>query len=128
MPLQRHWLRALGATLLVGAVAACTLNTDIDGPGGLVKYSGDQQTAPVNTQLPTALAVTVVTQFGEPIKGQTVNWTIAAGGGTLSSNVSVSDDAGVAAVTYTTGPTAGAVVIRAQVHGVPPLTFHETVN
>lgn len=128
--MRRHKvrIRAASAALLIGALAGCSLNTDVSGPGGLVKYSGDEQSGPINTELPTPLAVVVVNQFGERIKNATVNWSIVSGGGTLSSTVTISDDSGIASVTYTAGPTSGVVTIRAQVHGVPPLTFHENVT
>ena len=118
----------MAAALFLGAASACTLNTDVSGPGGLLRHGGDEQSAAVNTDLPEPLAVMVVTQFGEPIDGATVNWSIVSGGGTLSSNVTTTDVTGVASVNYTTGPTPGDVTIRAQVHGVPPLTFHEHVT
>ncbi|HET7614131.1 MAG TPA: Ig-like domain-containing protein [Gemmatimonadaceae bacterium] len=119
---------AVAAALLIGTASACTLNTDVSGPGGLLRHGGDEQSAAVNTDLPEPLAVMVVTQFGEPIDGATVNWSIVSGGGTLSSNVTITDVTGVATVNYTTGPTTGDVTIRAQVHGVPPLTFHVHVT
>lgn len=121
-------LRLLATPLFLGALSACTLNTDVSGPGGLLRHGGDEQTAAINTQLPLPLAVMVVTQFGEPIKDAAVNWSIVSGGGTLSSSVTTTDVSGVASVNYTTGPTSGDVTIRAQVHGVPPLTFHEHVT
>jgi hypothetical protein len=126
--MKRITVRGLAAAIVLSAASACTLNTDVSGPGGLLRHGGDEQSAAVNTPLPVPLAVMVVTQFGEPIKDAVVNWTIASGGGTLSSNATTTDVSGVATVNYTTGPTTGDVVIRAQVHGVPPLTFHEHVT
>jgi len=117
-------LRALAVIMGGAAISGCTLNTDVSAPGGLIKYSGDQQVAAPNTELPTQLGVLVVNQFGERLKNVTVNWSIASGGGSLSSNVELSDDSGVASGSYTTGPTAGQAVIQAQVHGVPALSFN----
>lgn len=128
MSSKKTRIRAVTAALLLGAASACTLNTDVSGPGGVIKQSGDEQSGPVNTELPLPLTVLVVTQFGEPIEGATVNWSIVSGGGTLSSNVTITDETGVASVTYTAGPTTGDVTIRAQVHGVPPLAFYEHVT
>lgn len=122
----RHVIGLSTLPLVIGtaAISGCTLNTDVSAPGGLIKYSGDQQTGPANTALPTALGVLVVNQFGERLKNIPVNWSIASGGGSLSSAVVLSDESGLASVTYTTGPTAGQAVINAGVHGVPGLSFN----
>ena len=117
------------ALLMAGAAASgCTLNTDVSQPSAVVKYGGDQQSAPVNTMLPTPLAVIVTSQFGERLNNIAVNWTIASGGGSLSSSTTQTNDSGIASVDYTTGPVAGPVVIKAQVHGMPPLTFNVTIT
>ena len=97
-------------------------------PGALLIQSGDEQIGAANTALPAPLAVIVVTQFGEPISNETVTWSVQTGGGSVSSTTTLSDDAGIASVTYTTGPIAGPATIRAQVHDVPPVTFHATIN
>lgn len=114
------------ATLV--AASGCTLNTDVSGPAAIVKVSGEPQSEPTNTTFPTPLAVLVVTQFGEPIQNATVTWTITSGGGTLSAQSTPTDENGIASVTYTSGGTAGSVVIEARVSGVPPLTFNLTVT
>jgi hypothetical protein len=128
----RHALSPRKVALLIALAAVtggCSLNTDVSLPGGgLIKFSGDLQSAPTNTPLPTDLAVMVVTQFGEPLQNVTVTWTIASGGGTLSATSTVTDENGIAAVSYTTGTTAGPVVIEARVSGVPPLSFNITVT
>jgi hypothetical protein len=100
----------------------------VNSPSSVIKYSGDDQTAATNTVLPSPLSVMVVDQFGGRLQNVTVNWTIESGGGSLSANAVLTDDSGISSVTYTTGSTAGLVVIRAQVHGVPPLSFRVTVT
>lgn len=128
MPSTGYRLCALIALALAAVATACTLETDVSGPGGLIKFSGDMQTVTTNTMLPTPIAVLVVNQFGERLKNVTVNWTIESGGGSLSAPSSLTDETGLASVDYTSGPTAGEAVIRAQVHGVPPLRFHITIS
>jgi Big-like domain-containing protein len=122
----RHALALRALTLVIGsaAIGACTLATDVTAPGGLIKVSGDGQTAAANTALPTPLTVAVVNQFGQTLQNVTVNWIIASGGGSLSSSAMLSDEGGLASVTYTTGPTAGQAVIKARVNGVPDLSFN----
>ena len=124
----RKTIRAIGLVVVLSVAGACTLNTDVSSPGALLIQSGDEQTAAANTALPVPLGVIVVTQFGEPIKNATVTWSVQSGGGSLSASSTLSDDAGLTSVTYTTGPVAGPATIRAQVHGVPAVTFHATIN
>lgn len=117
-------IRALSLVIGSAAIGGCTLATDVTVPGGLIKVSGDEQTAPANTALPTPLTVAVVNQFGETLQNVTVNWIISSGGGSLSSSAMLSDEGGLASVTYTTGPTAGQAIIKARVNGVPDLAFN----
>ena len=123
-----HALSPRKVLFLITLVAAtgCSLDTDVAGPAAIVKMSGDQS-GPVNTAFPTELAVRVVNQFGQPIQGATVAWTLVSGGGSLSTTSTTTDVSGIAFVIYTSGATTGLVVIRAQVGGVPPLTFNLTV-
>jgi hypothetical protein len=115
--------RMVAVIMAAASVSGCTLDTDVTAPGSLIKVSGDRQTAPVNTPLPVLLTVAVVNQFGQTLQNVTVTWSIASGGGSLSSNTLLSDEGGLASVTYTTGPTAGQAIIKAQVHEVPALSF-----
>ena len=112
----------------LAGVGGCTLNTEVSGPAGIVKVSGDQQSVATNTTLPTPLAVAVFTQFGERLQNITVFWTITSGGGTLSAASTQTDDTGTASVNYTTGPTAALETVRARVQGLPPLTFNIPVK
>ena len=127
LPLNTR-LRAFGLLIAVGAIAGCSLNTEVTGVGQVSTYAGDNQSAPVNTLLPQPLQVMVVSQLGEPMENVEVNWSIAQGGGSLSSNVTLTDANGIASVNYTTGPTSGHAVIVAQVNGVEPLSFDETIT
>lgn len=129
-PALRHWYPPKKFALLITlvAVSACSLSTDLSGPAAIVQVSGDQQTAPTNTPLAAPLAVIVVTQFGERLRNVTVTWSIVSGGGTLSATSTQTDDGGIAEVNYTTGATAGQVVIHARVQGLPPLAFNITTT
>ena len=122
----RHVLGLSTLAVVIGAAAisGCSLNTDVSAPGGLIKYSGDEQTGPANTELPTPLGVLVVNQFGERLKNVPVNWSIASGGGSLTSGMTLSDDSGLASVIYTAGPTAGQAIIKAGAHGLLPVSFN----
>lgn len=125
--LKRSALRA-GALVVVGALFdACTLNVDVSGPSAVIKDGGDSQTAPINTALPTPLAVLVVNQFGQPLPGITVNWTVTSGGGSVQTPTTT-NEGGVATANYTTGATPGTATINAQVHGLGPVTFTVTIT
>jgi Big-like domain-containing protein len=121
-------LRKLALVATLAGVIGCTLNTDVSGPSGILKFSGDPPPTPANTALAGPLQVIVFTQFGERLQNVTVNWTIVSGGGTLSATSTLTDDGGVASVDYTTGPTAGQAKVQARVSGLPALTFNITVT
>lgn len=122
-------VRAVALAIVCASLGGCSLNTDVSqSPAGLFLSGGDNQSASVNTALPSPLQVMVVNQFGEVLEGVTVNWSIATGGGSLSDSVTQSDANGITQVTYTTGPTAGPAKINAQIHGLLPLTFDATIT
>lgn len=126
----RPVLSPIKAVFLAALVAGsgCTLNTDVSGPSVVIKYSGDQQTAPANTALLLPLTVIVVNQFGGQVKDVTVSWVITTGGGALSAPATLTDESGIASVNYTTGPTPGQAIIEARVNGTLPLSFSITIT
>ena len=121
-------VRAVALIVAFAAASGCSLNTDVSEPGALIRYSGDNQTAAVNTPLGSPIQLLVVNQFGERLKNITVNWSIVAGGGTLSASVAQSDESGIAEVNYTTGPAPGTAVINAKVTSLFPLAFTATIT
>lgn len=92
----------------------------------LVASGGDNQTATVRTALPTRLTVKATDAFSNPKAGVAVVFQVVLGGGTLSSSTAVTDDAGVAGVDWTLGPTAGNQRVSASVTGVAPVNFNAT--
>jgi hypothetical protein len=95
-------------------------------PTSLTIVSGNNQTAPPNTQLPAALVVVVKDQYGNAVSGVTVSFSDGGAGGTLSSSTGTTTGTGKASVTYITPPTTGSVSITASVTGLTPVSF--TVN
>jgi hypothetical protein len=92
----------------------------------LLKKSGDGQTSIVNAPLPAPFIVRVLDALNGGFKGDTVRWTVTAGGA-LSALFSVSDDTGYAVVTVT--PTAPVpLTVQATVPGLlgSPVTFTAT--
>ena len=120
--------RILLAAAIVFCAADCTLNVDVGGPTAIIKGTGDNQTAPTNTQLPEAFTVLIANQFGQSMENVTVSWTILTGGGLLLVLGDKTDAGGVAKAQYTTGSTAGTATIQAKVSGVPPVVFTVTVT
>jgi hypothetical protein len=120
--------RALAFIAATVALSGCSLNVDPAAPSAIVIVSGQNQTASINTKLPTDFSVVVATQFGQLLTGQTITWTVVTGAGTLNPPTSVTSSSGVASTSYTTGPTASTDKIQAQVNGIPPVTFTVTVT
>ena len=87
--------------------------------------SGDLQTGPVSEALPSQLRI-VITRDGNPQSGVSVGWSTT--GGSLDPTAGTTDGSGVAASTWTLGPTAGTQLASASVQGATgsPLTFTAT--
>jgi len=87
--------------------------------------SGDLQTGPVSAALPGQLRI-IVTRDGNPEAGVTVAWSTT--GGSVDPTSGTTDGTGVAASTWTLGPTAGSQSAQAAVQGATgsPLTFTAT--
>ena len=115
-----------GVTPVEAAITATATPSDAN---GIALVSGDAQTGPVGTQLPAPLVVAVTDQFGNPISGISVQWSVT-GGGSVSSDASVTDVNGQASVTRTLGPAAGAQTAVATAAGLAgsPVPFNHTAT
>jgi len=96
---------------------------------GIRIFSGDPQTATVNSPLPQPLVVLVTDANDNPIPNVAVQWT-AEGGGTVSAASTLTDVNGQASVTRTLGPTAGTQTTLATAEGLAgsPVTFTHTAT
>jgi len=126
---QAGEVRALGANGTATASAPFTLNAVSENANGITAVSGDNQSGPVGSTLAAPLVVQVADAFGNPIQGVDVTWT-AQGGGTVSSATTTTDARGLASVTRTLGPAAGAQSTLASVDGLAgsPVTFVHTAT
>ena len=113
--------------IAVGVLSACSLETDVSEPAVVQIIQGDAQTVATNTMLPIDLGVVVVTQLGEPVADETVQWSVVSGGGTVTPLTSQTNEHGVATTSYTSGATAGDVKVTAQT-GNLRVTFDVTVT
>ena len=87
---------------------------------GIRLFSGNDQSATVNTALPEALVVEVTDASGNPIANMPIEWT-AVGGGSVSAASNVTDANGRASVTRTLGSTAGTQTTLASAAAAQPL-------
>jgi hypothetical protein len=94
--------------------------------------SGDQQSANVRHPLPDPLVVAVTTADGAGVAGVTVEWTVATGGGALSTSSVPTDAQGRASVIWTLGDPAGtqSIAAAATVSGLAgsPANFSATAT
>lgn len=118
--------------LLAAVVAGCSDGDDGTDPDTLVlsygSPSGNVQTAAPGAAL-SPFRVTL-TRSGSGVSGITVNWSVTAGGGTLSAPTTVTNDQGQTEVVLTLGPTAGLNTVTASAAGADgsPLTFSATAT
>jgi hypothetical protein len=91
--------------------------------------SGDGQTGTAGAALPESLVVQVNDQFGNPVSGTTVSWTVS-GGGTVNPTNVVTGANGQAAVERTLGAGSGAQVAAASSAGLKgsPVIFTHTAG
>lgn len=69
----------------------------------LVLVSGDSQEALFGARVRDSLVVRVLDQFGNPVPGWPIRWSVTLGGGTISPNVVLADTAGLAKAAWTLG-------------------------
>jgi hypothetical protein len=96
-----------------------------DAPAGLQLVSGDGQVGEREAVLPQALVVRVVDQYTNGVPDVEVHWTVASGGGSVSSATAVTDGDGRAQVTWTLGTTVGEQTVTV-VAGSASRTFTAT--
>ena len=92
---------------------------------------GNNQTGTVQTELPIALMAEVENSDGQIISGQTVNFTVVAGGGSVFAGAATSDANGIVRERWTLGATAGVQTVEVRAVdsngvGVVYATFHAT--
>src|SRR5512147_427780 len=93
-------------TLGLLSLAGCSLDTAPEGLAVMTIVTGDQQTVQVGA-VASPLSVRAYTANAQSIENEPVKWAITSGGGSLSATSTLTDDTGVATVTYTAGPAPG---------------------
>ncbi|HEX6367833.1 MAG TPA: Ig-like domain-containing protein [Longimicrobium sp.] len=110
------------ATVAGLAAAVFSATATLPRPAALQVAGGNGQTGAPAAALADSLAVRVVSDEGRAVAGATVAWSVAGGGGALSSATSTTNAAGIAKVRWTLGP-AGPQSATATVAGVAPAAF-----
>jgi hypothetical protein len=96
-----------------------------DAPVQLQKTAGDGQSAPVNSDLPLALEVRVVDQYGNGVSGVTVEWRTCEGVGNYDTPTDID---GYASAFQSTGAIPGEYCARASSSGLQPVDFSYSVE
>jgi hypothetical protein len=119
-------VQVVEAAATVAIRTAFTATAALPLGSGVVKVSGDGQTAKPGTKLPLPLRVKVLLPGGQPAVGATVNWSVGAGSGTIAPLVSLTDANGEATAEWTLGAAPGAQSASASVAGAGTATFGAT--
>jgi PKD repeat protein len=93
---------------------------------GLSIVSGNNQTAEVGTRLPADLVVRLTDSEGNGVPQAAVTWVVSTGGGSVTPQNGVTDDAGRASANWTLGPAPGENRLDAVVSGVGIANFRAT--
>ena len=125
-------LALLGVILGVGALGACGGSDAVVPPPPeptMAIVGGDHQSANVRHPLSDPLAIAVTTPNGLGVIGVNVEWTVTAGGGTLTQSYPT-DAQGRASVIWTLGNTPGAQSVTATMTGGAgsPTSFSATAT
>lgn len=133
MSMVRRIASAAPGLLLPLALWTCKGEDNSPDPSPLLlektpSKSGDGQTAPAGTQLPSELRV-VITRDGEPVEHVSVDWD-TPDGGEMEPTVAETDLDGVAVADWTLGPDNGDQTASATVKGATgsPLIFTATAR
>lgn len=112
------------------AFAACSSTTGADAVVRLTIVQGNQQVAPVGTQLPLPVVLRVVGSGGAPVAQVPVQFAVQVGGGSVDPGTVISDANGEVRTKWTLGPSStsqllvgtarGADTVHVPAVGVPP--------
>jgi len=85
-----------------------------DAPASMPIVSGDGQIGQARTALANPLVLAVADQYGNPVPGVSVAWTVEDGGGSLEASTTTTDESGRASNRWTLGPVATTQHVRAE--------------
>lgn len=111
---------------LVGSPVTFVHTATAGSAQGVSIVSGDDQTGPVNSELPADLVVQVRDAAGNPVPDVAVTWVVGTGGGSITPTTSNTDPSGQATATWTLGPAPGPNTVTAVVSGIGVAEFSAT--
>ena len=119
--------RPLLTALAIVTMAACTppAGPEADAALSLAILSGDSQVGAPGAELPEPVTAVVLDARGRPVRGQLVNFQVAAGGGSVFAGAALSDRHGVVREWWTLGPDPGENTLEAR--AVHPVTGEKLV-
>lgn len=113
---------------LEGSPVGFTAIVTAGSPEDLVLVSGDDQSGDPGEQLDLPLVVRLTDGDGNGVPDRPVSWVVGAGGGSVESLTTSTNDAGEAQVRWTLGPTPGLNTLNAVVSGVGFVSFSARAN
>jgi hypothetical protein len=112
------------AVLAIALCSACSSDSggpdddnNVDTGRHLEVHAGATQSGIMGQPTPIAPTVIVTNDGGNPVAGVTVNFSIASGGGSISSATAITGTDGKASVTWTLGRTYASQALNAEVQG-----------
>ncbi|HWA16317.1 MAG TPA: hypothetical protein VG817_07785 [Gemmatimonadales bacterium] len=94
----------------------------------IAKVSGDGQRSAKHAGLLAPVIVKVTDQYHNPVAGASVDWIAAAGNGMPSAVTTTTTELGTTQVTWTLGPTAGGMALKARLAGADSVSFTATAS
>jgi len=125
-------VKALTATITcaaTGYTSAVFTEVSVAGAPYVIKqFSGNAQSAPIDTQLPAPLVAVVQDAHANPVSGVTVTFSDGASGGSFTNSTVTTDVYGHATTFFTSPSKAGTVKITATTGTLKPASFSVTVT
>lgn len=115
-------------TATSGAVSGATTVQVAQTPANVLKVGGDAETGQIGRVLTSQVRVQVRDRLNQPVTGQTVNFAVTGGGGSVSPASATTNVDGIAATSWTLGPAVGSNTVMASFPGttVASVTFTAT--
>ncbi len=122
--------RAVTASILLAVLAGCGGGSPRREPAPVATTiaitGGNNQTGTVGAEVPSALVVRVNDQFGQPLLGATIRWSVTSGGGAVDHASSVTGSDGTASARWTLGTQARTNNLTATTAALTPVSFEAT--